>query len=109
MTFTTKVNGVGENFTYQWQHNGENMSGETQDTLNLNNITKKEGGSYQCIVKNEFGDSHVCSAELVVTSKNASGLHHHTLLHSSMDDGGVGMNHETKLASNHQQKSFIGI
>jgi len=68
--FTTSVSGIGvENFTYQWQHNGEGMSGETGDTLNLNNITVKEGGSYQCIVKNQYGDSDASSAELVVTSK----------------------------------------
>ena len=68
--FTTTVSGVGvENFTYQWQHNGEEMNGETGDALNLNNITGKEGGSYQCIVKNQYGDSDMSSAELVVTSK----------------------------------------
>ncbi|XP_065904541.1 basement membrane-specific heparan sulfate proteoglycan core protein-like isoform X5 [Dysidea avara] len=66
--FTTTVSGVGvENFTYQWQHNGEEMNGETGDALNLNNITGKEGGSYQCIVKNQYGDSDMSSAELVVT------------------------------------------
>ena len=43
--FTTTVSGIGvENFTYQWQHNGEEMNGETGDTLDLNNITGKEGG-----------------------------------------------------------------
>ena len=45
------------------------MNGETGDTLNLNHITGKEGGLYQCIVKNQYGDSDVSSAELVVTSK----------------------------------------
>jgi len=68
--FTTTVSGIGvENFTYQWQHKGEEMNGETGDTLNLSNITMKEGGSYKCIVKNQFEDSDASSAELVVTSK----------------------------------------
>ena len=68
--FTTTVSGIGvENFTYQWQHNGVEMNGETGDTLNLTNITGKEGGSYQCIVKNQYGYSDVSSAELIVTSK----------------------------------------
>jgi len=68
--FTTAVSGIGvEKFTYQWQHNGVEMNGETGDTLNLNNITGKEGGSYQCIVNNQYGDSNISSAQLVVTSK----------------------------------------
>jgi len=73
--FTTTVSGVGvENFTYQWQHNGEEMNGETGDTLNLNNITGKVGSSYQCIVQNQYGDSDASSAELVVTSKRKNKL-----------------------------------
>ena len=68
--FTTTVSGIGEeNFTYQWQHNGEDISGETGDSLYLNNITKKEGGLYQCTVKNEYENSDVSTAELTVTSK----------------------------------------
>ena len=69
--FTTTVSGIGvENFTYRWQHNGVEMNGETGDTLNLTNITGKEGGSYQCIVKNRYGDNDASSAELVITSKS---------------------------------------
>ena len=68
--FTTTVSGIGEeNFTYQWQHNGEDMSGETGDSFHLDNVTEIEGGLYQCIVKNQYGDSCMCSAELIVTSE----------------------------------------
>ena len=68
--FTTTVSGIEvENFTYQWQHNGEEMNGETGDSLSLNNVTKKEAGLYQCIVRNQYGDSDVSTAELIVTSK----------------------------------------
>jgi len=64
-TFTTTVSGTGkENFTYQWQHNEEDVDGETGDTLNLNNVTGKDKGSYQCIVKNQYGDGDVSSAVL---------------------------------------------
>ena len=71
--FNTAVNGIGvENFTYQWQHNGEKMNGETGNTLNLNHISEKEGGSYQCIVKNQYGDSDISSAKLVVTGKKCT-------------------------------------
>jgi len=70
-TFTTTVSGIGkENFTYQWQHNEEDVDGETGDTLNLNNVAVKDKGSYQCIVKNQYGDSDVFTVELEVTSKH---------------------------------------
>ena len=71
--FSTTVSGIGvEKFIYQWQHNGEKMNGETGDTLNLNHISEKEGGSYQCIVKNQYGDSDLSSAKLVVTGKKCT-------------------------------------
>ena len=68
--FITTVSGIGvENFTYQWQHNGEEMNEETGDTLNLININGKEEGLYQCIVKNQYGDSDLSSAKLVVSGR----------------------------------------
>ena len=71
--FTTAVSGTGvENFTYQWKHNGEKMNEETGDTLHLNHISEKEGGSYQCIVKNQYGDNDISSAKLVVTGKKCT-------------------------------------
>ena len=68
--FTTTVSGIGvENLTYQWQHNGDELNKETGDSLNFNNVTKKEAGLYQCTVKNQYGDSDKSTAELTVTSK----------------------------------------
>jgi len=69
-TFTTTVSGTGkDNFTYQWQHNEEVVDGETGDTLNLNNVTVKDKGSYQCIVKNQYGDSDFSSAMFDVSGE----------------------------------------
>ena len=68
--FNTAMSGIGvENFTYQWKHNGEEMNGETGDTLNLININGDKEGLYQCIVKNQYGDSDISSAKLIVKCK----------------------------------------
>ena len=71
VTLTTTVSGDGvETFTYQWKHNGENIKGENGSHLDIDYVTMKDGGSYQCIVKNQFGDSDVSTAELEVRSKH---------------------------------------
>ena len=65
--FTASVGGTGvENFAYQWQHNGDDIDGETGDTLSFNNVTVKDKGLYKCIVKNQYGDSDVSSAQLII-------------------------------------------
>jgi len=56
--FTTAVSGVGkENFSYQWRHNGKDIDGETSNTLTIDSVTKDDGGTYECVVMNEYGDS----------------------------------------------------
>ena len=51
-----------ENFTYQWRRNGINIDREFSDTLTLSKITKDLGGSYKCVVQNEYGDSETSGA-----------------------------------------------
>ena len=70
-TFTTMVTGVGSNnFTYQWRHNGTIISGETGDTLVITNVMESDGGEYECIVDNEFGDTNTSTiVVLIVTSE----------------------------------------
>ena len=70
-TFTTMVTGVGsESFTYQWRHNGRNINRAKGDTLMINNVIESDGGEYDCIVTNQFGDTNTSNvAVLVVTSK----------------------------------------
>ena len=60
--FTTTVSGVGkENFNYQWRHNGEDINGETSNILTVDSISKNLSGSYECVVKNEYGDNAAAS------------------------------------------------
>ena len=69
--FTTRVRGVGKgNFSYQWRHNGENINGETSNTLTIDSVTKNDVGKYNCMIKNEFGDSCIChNAVLTIEGK----------------------------------------
>ena len=71
VSFITMVTGVGYNdFTYQWRHNGAIISGETEDTLMITNVMETDGGDYECIVSNQFGDVDTSdNVVLVVTSK----------------------------------------
>ena len=68
VTFATMVTGVGSNnFTYQWSHNGTIISEETEDTLIIRNLVSSDSGIYSCTVMNQYGDSDLSSATLVVT------------------------------------------
>jgi len=63
--FTAKVSGVGkENFSYQWRHNKEDIDGETNSTLTIDNVTEDHIGTYECVVRNEFGDCVASTAKL---------------------------------------------
>ena len=64
--FTTTVSGVGkENFTYQWRFNEEDVNGEISNTLTINSVSKNDGGNYECVIMNEFGDSSTSSASVL--------------------------------------------
>jgi len=55
--FTTTVSGVGkENFSYQWRHNGEDINGVTSNNLTIDSVRNNDGGTYECVVRNEYGD-----------------------------------------------------
>ncbi len=47
--------GGGPQLLYQWQHNGENLTGEIFSTLALPNINASHGSMYTCIVSNVAG------------------------------------------------------
>ncbi|XP_065898770.1 basement membrane-specific heparan sulfate proteoglycan core protein-like isoform X3 [Dysidea avara] len=68
--FTATVSGVGkENFTYQWRHSGEDINGETSDTLTIFSVTEDHSGTYECVAKNEYGDYGEFNAKLIVTNR----------------------------------------
>ena len=63
-TFTVSATGFGP-LIYQWQRNGGNISGATNTTLSLSNLTVASAGNYSVQVLNVGGTS-VASATLIV-------------------------------------------
>jgi len=59
-----------EQFTYQWRQSGVDMVGETEPTLSIANVSESGVGEYECIVRNEYGDSSTSTANMIVTSKS---------------------------------------
>ena len=53
-------------FTYQWQENGVNISGETNPVLTLNNVAPEDGADYTVIVSNSAGNTTSNVATLTV-------------------------------------------
>ena len=66
--FTIKLSGVEkEKFSYQWRHNEENINEQISKSLTLSNVTEDDRGTYDCVVRNDYGDEFVStSAELLV-------------------------------------------
>jgi hypothetical protein len=52
---TFSVTASGSNLSYQWRRNGTNLSGATQATLALANVTSAQAGSYDCVVNGSCG------------------------------------------------------
>ena len=71
ITFTAIVTGVGsDNFNYQWRHDGSNITNQTANTLMITNVTESDGGVYECIVTNQFGDTNTSPVVmLMITSE----------------------------------------
>jgi hypothetical protein len=65
VTFTVTVVGTAP-FEYQWRRGGENLSGQTQATLVLNNIRAGDAGEYDVVVKNAAGEITSQAARLGV-------------------------------------------
>ena len=62
----------GGTLTYKWQRDGADLdplpgvSGETTDTLQIDNVKKKHEGTYTCIVSNAAGSTLSNTAQLTV-------------------------------------------
>ena len=70
--FTVIATGGGD-LRYKWQRDGadldplpEGVSGETTDTLQIDNVRKKHEGTYTCIVSNAAGFIPSKPAQLTV-------------------------------------------
>ena len=58
--------------TYQWQKNGVNIVGATNDSLWVNNAALGDAGTYRCRVSNPAGTFNSNNAVLVVNAKPVS-------------------------------------
>src|SRR5439155_10663624 len=63
--FTVSVNGVGP-FEYQWQFNGQDLTGAQAATFAILNVQLTNEGSYQVVCANAYGTSTSDPANLVV-------------------------------------------
>lgn len=64
VTFTTAANGLFLN--YQWQKDGQDLSGQTAATMTLTSVTTLDDGSYRCVVSNTAGSDISAAATLQV-------------------------------------------
>ena len=55
---TFEVAAAGEELTYQWQFNGQPITGATNATLTLNNVTTAQAGNYTVVITNSAGFRH---------------------------------------------------
>ena len=44
---------------YQWQVNGSDIDGETEQTLTISNVNASDGGTYTCNITNDIGHDSV--------------------------------------------------
>jgi hypothetical protein len=64
---TLAVTAAGENISYQWMKDGNNISGANSATYQIMNATANDAGSYTCFVDGECGSDLTSSpAELTV-------------------------------------------
>ena len=70
VTFSVVATG-SPTITYQWRKNGVNLVGETNSTLNVNDIDSGDEANYDVIVTNPMGsvNSNVATLTLGVTAK----------------------------------------
>jgi uncharacterized delta-60 repeat protein len=54
--FAVQAGGIGP-FSYQWLHDGGNVSGATNSTLSLTNVLGADAGGYSVVISNIYGAS----------------------------------------------------
>ncbi len=64
LTLTVAASGTAT-IRYQWQHGTTDVPGQTASTLSIANPQWTDGGSYRCVVSNDYGA--VISSAVVVT------------------------------------------
>jgi hypothetical protein len=70
-TFSAQAAGGSGNYTYQWQQNGSNLSGQTNSTLMLSSVTTNMSGyTYDVVASN--GTTNITSTNAVLTIPSLS-------------------------------------
>jgi uncharacterized repeat protein (TIGR01451 family) len=72
-TFSTVASGSGP-FTYQWRRNGSALSGQTNSTLVLTNLSAASAGTYCVVVTGACDRLTNCATLTVLTSMTATAL-----------------------------------
>jgi parallel beta-helix repeat protein len=63
MTFVVKSNDTAN---YQWQKDGQNLTGATSPVYTIQSVTENDEGNYSCIISNAFGKTFTNQAFLKV-------------------------------------------
>lgn len=53
-------------WTYQWQKDGVDLAGETNEFVNLTGVVPRDSGKYSLVVKNDYGSTPSFAADLMV-------------------------------------------
>jgi alpha-tubulin suppressor-like RCC1 family protein len=71
--FAAKAAGA-QPMSYQWQYNGSNIAGATNDTFSLTNLQFAQSGSYQLVVSNSYGVATSKAGNLLVSLPLANSI-----------------------------------
>jgi hypothetical protein len=74
VTFSVAASGT-EPLSYQWQKNGNNISGATSTSLTLTRVTSYSAGTYRVVVGNSVGSVTSAGATLTVRSRYGDYAH----------------------------------
>jgi hypothetical protein len=70
ITLSITANGTAP-LSYQWQHNGANITGATKSTYTITSATLASNGTYRILVNNDFGEPAMSSTILTVSPNYA--------------------------------------
>lgn len=80
-TVTFSVNTTGQQpLAYQWQFDGTNLPGATNDPLVLSNVQVSQSGTYSVVVTNVYGAIASSNATLTVTALTIAGPQNQSVL-----------------------------